>query len=99
MSAAGAVTESQGALIVDVTRPDDKAEIPPLMLVKSDGAYTYGTTDVATIDERVEDGCGRGDLRRRPAPGAPLRAGVPGGTQGRRSPRRTWCSITSDSAR
>jgi arginyl-tRNA synthetase len=56
MRRAGAVTESQGALIVDVTRPDDKAEIPPLMLVKSDGAYTYGTTDVATVDERVEAG-------------------------------------------
>src|SRR5690606_5140407 len=26
------------------------------MLVKSDGAYTYGTTDVATIDERAELG-------------------------------------------
>ncbi|MFP5331500.1 MAG: arginine--tRNA ligase [Acidimicrobiia bacterium] len=56
MRAAGAVTESQGALIVDVALPDDKTEIPPLMLVKSDGAYTYGTTDVATIDERVENG-------------------------------------------
>lgn len=56
MKQTGAVQESHGALIVDVSRPDDKAEIPPLMLVKSDGAYTYGTTDVATIDERVENG-------------------------------------------
>lgn len=56
MRAAGAVTESQGALVVDVAEPDDKAEVPPLMLVKSDGAYTYGTTDVATIDERVAEG-------------------------------------------
>lgn len=56
MKRTGAVQESQGALIVDVSQPDDKAEIPPLMLVKSDGAYTYGTTDVATIDERVENG-------------------------------------------
>ena len=56
MKQTGAVEESQGALIVDVARPDDKTEIPPLMLVKSDGAYTYGTTDVATIDERVEGG-------------------------------------------
>jgi arginyl-tRNA synthetase len=56
MRASGAVTESQGALIVEVARPDDRTEIPPLMLVKSDGAYTYGTTDVATIDERVEGG-------------------------------------------
>lgn len=57
MRTAGAVTESQGAVIVDVTLPDDNTEIPPLMLVKSDGAYTYGTTDLATIDERVEAGC------------------------------------------
>ncbi|HSJ27052.1 MAG TPA: arginine--tRNA ligase [Acidimicrobiia bacterium] len=56
MRATGAVTESQGALIVEVSHPDDKTEIPPLMLVKSDGAYTYGTTDVATIDERAEAG-------------------------------------------
>ncbi|MDX1449491.1 MAG: arginine--tRNA ligase, partial [Acidimicrobiia bacterium] len=56
MRQAGAVTESQGALIVDVAEPGDKAEIPPLMLVKSDGGYTYGTTDVATIDERVSEG-------------------------------------------
>lgn len=56
MRAAGAVTESQGASIVDVAQPDDKADIPPLMLIKSDGAYTYGTTDVATIDERVAEG-------------------------------------------
>ena len=58
MRDAGAVTESQGALIVDVALPDDNTDIPPLMLVKSDGAYTYGTTDLATIDERVEEGCG-----------------------------------------
>jgi arginyl-tRNA synthetase len=58
MRAAGAVTESQGALIVDVALADDNTEIPPLMLVKSDGAFTYGTTDLATIDERVEEGCG-----------------------------------------
>lgn len=54
MKALGAAEESQGALIVDVGMPDDKNEIPPLMLVKSDGAYTYGTTDVATIDERAQ---------------------------------------------
>lgn len=57
MRSQGAVTESQGALIVEVSLPGDKNEIPPLMLVKSDGAYTYGTTDVATIDERSEEGC------------------------------------------
>lgn len=56
MKQTGAAQESEGALIVDVAEPDDKADVPPLMLVKSDGAYTYGTTDVATIDERVAEG-------------------------------------------
>lgn len=55
MRANGSAVESQGAIVVDVSRPDDKTEIPPLMLVKSDGAYTYGTTDMATIDERATD--------------------------------------------
>jgi len=55
MRANGSAVESQGAIVVDVARPDDKTEIPPLMLVKSDGAYTYGTTDMATIDERATD--------------------------------------------
>ncbi len=56
MKQRGAAQISQGALVVDVAEPDDKTEIPPLMLVKSDGAFTYGTTDVATIDERAEGG-------------------------------------------
>ena len=55
MREAGAVDESAGALVVHVTGPDDKAEIPPLILVKRDGAYTYGTTDLATIDERATE--------------------------------------------
>ncbi|MCI0395282.1 MAG: arginine--tRNA ligase, partial [Chloroflexi bacterium] len=47
--------ESQGALIVDVAEPGDKKEVPPLMLVKSDGAVLYSTTDLATIEQRVQD--------------------------------------------
>jgi arginyl-tRNA synthetase len=47
--------ESEGALVVDVAKPDDKHEIPPLMLVKSDGAILYATTDLATIEQRVLD--------------------------------------------
>jgi arginyl-tRNA synthetase len=47
--------ESEGALVMDVAEPDDKKELPPLMLLKSDGAVLYGTTDLATIDQRVQD--------------------------------------------
>ncbi|MBT8197931.1 MAG: arginine--tRNA ligase, partial [Acidimicrobiia bacterium] len=52
---AGVAVEDQGALVVHVDLPDDNREWPPLILAKSDGAYTYGTTDVATIDYRVQE--------------------------------------------
>jgi len=42
----------QGALIVRVAEAGDKTEIPPLILLKSDGAVMYGTTDLATIVDR-----------------------------------------------
>jgi arginyl-tRNA synthetase len=45
--------ESEGALIVPVAEEGDKKEIPPLILLKSDGAVLYGTTDLATIIDRV----------------------------------------------
>jgi arginyl-tRNA synthetase len=44
---------SEGALIVPVNETDDRKEIPPLILLKSDGAVLYGTTDLATIIDRV----------------------------------------------
>jgi arginyl-tRNA synthetase len=47
--------ESEGALVIPVARPDDKKEMPPLILVKSDGAVLYGTTDLATIVDRVRE--------------------------------------------
>jgi arginyl-tRNA synthetase len=50
----GAAVESDGALIIDIARDDDTKEIPPLLLVKSDGATLYTTWDVATIEDRVE---------------------------------------------
>ncbi|GKX30034.1 arginine--tRNA ligase [Vallitalea longa] len=43
---------SDGALVVDVKKDTDKKEMPPCILVKSDGATLYGTTDLATIYER-----------------------------------------------
>ena len=48
----GIVEESEGARVIPVARPDDAKEIPPCLVQKSDGAYLYATTDLATIVER-----------------------------------------------
>ena len=45
---------SEGALVVDVKEETDTREVPPCMILKSDGAYLYNTTDLATIVERME---------------------------------------------
>ncbi len=55
LKASGVARMDEGALIVDVAEPTDKKEIPPLILVKSDGAVLYGTTDLATIVDRVNE--------------------------------------------
>ena len=44
---------SEGAKIVEVKRESDAKELPPLIYQKSNGAYLYGTTDLAAIYERV----------------------------------------------
>lgn len=44
----------QGALVVDVKEEGDAKEIPPCMILKSDGASLYNTTDLATIVERMK---------------------------------------------
>jgi arginyl-tRNA synthetase len=44
---------SEGALVVQIGRDDDKKPLPPLILVKSEGGVLYGTTDLATVIERV----------------------------------------------
>ncbi len=46
---------SDGAVIMRVAQEDDKKEVPPLILQKSDGAVMYGTTDLATIEQREEE--------------------------------------------
>ncbi len=46
--------ESEGALVVQVARDDDKKPMPPLILLKSDGGVLYGTTDLATIAARMK---------------------------------------------
>ena len=47
--------ESEGALVVDVKTEEDTREIPPCMILKSDGASLYNTTDLATIMVRMKD--------------------------------------------
>ncbi len=47
--------ESEGALVVPVQEDTDTKDIPPCILVKSDGATLYATTDLATILQRAED--------------------------------------------
>lgn len=55
MKAQGVAELSEGAWVVHVAEESDKKEIPPLILVKSDGAALYSTTDLATIEQRVDD--------------------------------------------
>ena len=47
--------ESQGALVVDVADEKDSKEMPPCIILKSDGAALYATTDLATIQERMKE--------------------------------------------
>lgn len=44
---------SEGALVVDVKEETDTKEVPPCMILKSDGASLYNTSDLATILERM----------------------------------------------
>lgn len=55
LQARGIAQESDGAIIVPIEEDGDKKELPPLMLVLSSGAVGYGTTDLATILQRVRD--------------------------------------------
>ena len=55
MQAQGIITESEGAEVVQVQEPTDAKEVPPCILVKSDGATLYATTDLATMVQRQQD--------------------------------------------
>ena len=46
---------SEGAWVVPVAEDGDKKEVPPMILVKSDGSAIYATTDLATILQRMQD--------------------------------------------
>ena len=53
--ARGVAVRSEGAVVVEVAEPGDKTEISPLILETSHGAFLYGTTDLATVQMRVDD--------------------------------------------
>ncbi|MCD7882254.1 MAG: arginine--tRNA ligase [Lachnospiraceae bacterium] len=55
MKREGYAYQDQGALIVDVKEESDTKEVPPCMILKSDGAALYTTTDLATIIDRVKN--------------------------------------------
>ena len=48
------VEESQGALVINVKEENDDHEVPPLLLIKSNGSASYETTDLACIWERMK---------------------------------------------
>lgn len=48
------IEDSQGAKIINVAEPEDDHEVPPLLLVKSNGSASYETTDLACIWERMK---------------------------------------------
>ena len=49
------VEESEGAKVIKVAEDDDKLEIPPMLLIKSDGGILYSTTELATIYDRMKN--------------------------------------------
>ena len=55
MKAKGVTEVSNGALVIPVQEESDTKEVPPCILVKSDGAAIYATTDLATIVQRMQD--------------------------------------------
>ena len=52
LDAKGLLLDDQGARIIRVARDSDKRELPPLLVVSSEGSAMYGTTDLATILDR-----------------------------------------------
>ena len=55
MKARGIAVQSEGAWVIPVAKEDDKKEVPPCILVKSDGSAIYATTDLATMVQRMQD--------------------------------------------
>ncbi len=79
----GIARESEGAIVIPVARNDDKKEMPPVILRSSEGAALYHTTDLATIEERIDKFRARGDpLYGRQPPGLAFRAIISRGAHG-----------------
>ncbi len=51
----GLAVRSEGALVIPVAEETDKKEVPPCILIKSDGSAIYATTDLATMVQRMGD--------------------------------------------
>ncbi len=51
----GYAVQSEGAWVIPVAEETDKKEVPPCILVKSDGSAIYATTDLATMVQRMQD--------------------------------------------
>ena len=51
----GIAVQSEGAWVIPVAEEGDKKEVPPCILVKSDGSAIYATTDLATLVQRTRD--------------------------------------------
>ena len=51
----GIAVPSEGAWVIPVAEEGDKKEMPPCILVKSDGSAIYATTDLATLVQRMQD--------------------------------------------
>ena len=49
------VKESEGAKVIEVAESDDNLEIPPMLLIKSDGGILYSTTEMATLYSRIKE--------------------------------------------
>ena len=55
IKAKGLAVMSEGAWVIPVEEETDKKEVPPMILVKSDGSAIYATTDLATMVQRMQD--------------------------------------------
>ena len=55
LKARGRAVQSEGAWVIPVAEETDKKEVPPMILIKSDGSAIYATTDLATMVQRMQD--------------------------------------------
>jgi len=55
MKEKGYAVQSEGAWVIPVAEETDKKEVPPCILIKSDGSAIYATTDLATMVQRMQD--------------------------------------------